>query len=61
LGLPTKRFVVLAKAMEFFVDMAELFVTNACELHNFIIKKSNGVRFFYQKEQQIQELRMPVM
>jgi hypothetical protein len=40
LGLPTKRFVILAKAIEFFVEMAELFVTNVGELRNFIMKKS---------------------
>jgi hypothetical protein len=43
--------------MEFSVERAELFVTNAGELHNFIIKNSNGVRLFYQKEQQIRGLR----
>jgi hypothetical protein len=55
LGQPTKRFFVLAKAMEFFVEVAELFDTNAGELKIFIIKKpqlgySNGAKLFYQKE-----------
>ena len=42
MGLSTKRFVFLAKAMEFFVEIAELFVTNAGEVHNFIKKKKKG-------------------
>lgn len=66
MGQPTKRFFVLAKAMEFFVEVAELFDTNAGELKIFIIKKpqlgySNGAKLFYQKEQEIQGPRLSVL
>jgi hypothetical protein len=43
LGLLTKRFAILAKAIDVFAQTAQLLVTNACVLHNFIMKQnSNG-------------------
>jgi len=62
LGQPTKGFFVLAKAMEFFCGSGWT-VRYQCwwtaNLQN--EKNSNGVRLFYQKEQQIQGLRSSVL
>lgn len=43
MGLPTKIFVVVANAMDFFVEMAELFVTNVGKLNNFTTKKKTAI------------------
>jgi hypothetical protein len=58
----TKKFVVLQKTMEVFVEKAELFIKSAFVLHNFIIKvKKMEMKVFYEKRQQNQKLKISVI